>query len=131
MGWIGVDLDGTLAVDDGGAWGPPGAPVPAMVALVKAYRAQGHDVRIFTARVTQVEDLVPGIIADIEAWSLTHLGEILPITATKDTALWRLYDDRAVQVEKNTGRILEDRLAEADAEILRLRSALIREQGRL
>lgn len=109
MAWVGFDLDGTIAFDDAGAaWGPPGPPIPAMVARVKAHLADGHEVRIFTARVSQVEDLVPAIVADIEAWCLAHLGQVLPITCQKDPSMWVIYDDRAVQVEKNTGRILED-----------------------
>ena len=51
-GWIGVDLDGTLAEYNG--WQGPaniGAPIPAMVERVKAWLEEGRDVRIFTARV--------------------------------------------------------------------------------
>lgn len=50
-GWIGVDLDGTLAHYDG--WKGPehiGAPIPAMVERVKAWLAEGKEVRISTAR---------------------------------------------------------------------------------
>ena len=51
-GWIGVDLDGTLAEYDG--WVGPqhiGKPVPLMVDRVKRMLDYGEDVRIFTARV--------------------------------------------------------------------------------
>lgn len=116
MAWIGFDVDGTIAYDHGGAWGPPGPPIPAMVALVKAYRAQGHEVRLFTARVSCVQDLRDEVIRDLEAWSLEHLGEVLPITCEKDYSMWLLYDDRVVQVEKNTGRVLEDILEQARME---------------
>ena len=113
MSWIGFDIDGTIAHDDGGPWGPPGRPVASMVALVKQYRAQGHEVRLFTARVSCPEDLLPEVVAAIEAWSLEHLGEVLPITCQKDYSMWLLYDDRVVQVEKNTGRLLEHVLQRA------------------
>ena len=51
-GWIGVDLDGTLA-EYGGWKGPDhiGPPVPKMLERVKSWIAEGRDVRIFTARV--------------------------------------------------------------------------------
>src|SRR5207344_2652938 len=51
-GWIGVDLDGTLAYYD--QWRGPehiGEPVPAMLERVQRWLAEGKDVRIFTARV--------------------------------------------------------------------------------
>ena len=108
-GWVGVDLDGTLAFYD--HWRGPehiGAPIAAMVRRVKAWRAKGIEVRIFTARVG-------GSIADaaaarphIQAWSQQHLGEVLPVTATKDYGMYELWDDRAVQVECNTGRRMDN-----------------------
>lgn len=51
-GWIGVDLDGTLAMYDGFK-GPEhiGDPVPKMLERVKKWLAEGREVRIFTARV--------------------------------------------------------------------------------
>lgn len=52
MGYIGVDLDGTLAEYHG--WGDDsiGAPVPKMLARVKKWLAEGQEVRIVTARVS-------------------------------------------------------------------------------
>ena len=55
-GWIGVDLDGTLAEYAG--WVSEehiGHPVPMMLERVKAWLAEGKDVRIFTARVDDGE----------------------------------------------------------------------------
>ncbi len=52
-GWIGVDLDGTLAQYDG--WKGPdniGDPIPLMVGRVKEWLEAGHEVRVFTARVS-------------------------------------------------------------------------------
>ncbi len=104
IGWIGVDFDGTLAEYHG--WVPElGAPVPAMVARVKAWRAEGVPVRIVTARVAS-EDHCADQILLIEAWCREHIGEVLPITATKDPAMLELWDDRAVTVEPNTGRVI-------------------------
>lgn len=103
-GWIGVDLDGTLAVDDG--WRGVhhiGQPVPAMVDRVRGWLAEGIEVRILTARVAVPSQRDESLVV-IAQWCCTHLGEALPITAEKDPLMIELWDDRAVQVEKNTGR---------------------------
>lgn len=102
-GWIAVDLDGTLA--DYSEWKGPehiGAPVPLMVERVKAWRAEGKDIRIFTARVAHDED--GSVLAVIDRWCEEHLGERLPVTNTKDYGMVELWDDRCVQIIPNTGR---------------------------
>jgi hypothetical protein len=115
-GWIGVDLDGTLAKY--GSWnnGQIGEPIPAMVERVKAWLAQGVEVRIFTARVgfgagysAESGRSDDKAFADeqrvlIEAWCEEHIGQRLRVTAVKDFAMMELWDDRAVQVIANTGR---------------------------
>lgn len=114
--WIGVDLDGTLAeLQRVEHWdGSIGRPVVAMVERVKRWLRAGQDVRIVTARVSVVDGITDGprdvdvqraLIAD---WCLAHLGQVLPITATKDYHMVELWDDRAVQVITNTGRALVD-----------------------
>jgi hypothetical protein len=103
--WIGVDLDGTLAHHEG--WVSEshiGAPIPLMVERVKLWLSQGQDVRIFTARISGRK--VKANRRVIEAWCSEHLGVSLPITNKKDHHMAVLYDDRCVQVEKNTGRLL-------------------------
>lgn len=105
-GWIGVDLDGTLAhYESRQGVGFVGAPIGPMVDRVKRWRARGIEVRIMTARVcgqAGPEDLAEQI-AMIEAWCLEHLGEVLPITCIKDYSMIELWDDRAIGVIKNTG----------------------------
>lgn len=105
-GWIGVDLDGTLAQYDG--WKGPthiGAPVEKMVERVKGWLAEGKTVKVLTARVS---DRDPRVRADIEEaltqWTHKHIGRVLPTTCTKDYAMIELWDDRAVQVIPNTGQ---------------------------
>lgn len=101
-GWIGVDLDGTLAEYD--TWrgvSHIGKPIPKMVDRVKRWLSQGIEVRIFTARVFGEDRAV--VIAPIKAWCLEHIGQELPITCTKDYGMVELWDDRAVQVVPNTG----------------------------
>ena len=122
IGWVGVDLDGTLAEYHG--WVDElhiGPPIPAVLARVKHYLEQGIEVRIFTARVDGGQaaiDMgeengerfrdVQRIVEAIQRWCLKHLGQKLPVTNKKDYGMVRLYDDRAVQVVPNTGIILQD-----------------------
>jgi hypothetical protein len=119
-GWIGVDLDRTLAFYD--HWRGPthiGEPIPRMLALVKTWLAQGKDVRIFTARVScpaqhEVDLQVWGqrcwevqqARLAIEEWCVKHLGQKLLVTNAKDYDTTEIYDDRAYQVTPNTGLIV-------------------------
>ena len=103
-GWIGVDLDGTLAHYD--EWRGPthiGAPVPEMVERVKRWLAAGHTVKIFTARVSH-EPQADEVRRAIAEWLVKHEIGLLEVTCTKDFAMIELWDDRCVQVEPNTGR---------------------------
>jgi len=111
-GWVGVDLDGTLAHYD--HWRGEthiGEPIQPMLEMVRTMVAVGTDVRIFTARVTQGlnRDGTPrdiaGFRAALDAWTLRHIGKALPATNVKDWQMVALYDDRAVAVEHNTGRL--------------------------
>lgn len=112
MGWIGVDLDGTLA--QYGGWVNElhiGDPVPAMASRVRNWIAQGREVRIFTARVCQPDvPLIGGGRASVEAirsaiqdWTEQHFGVRLPVTNVKDFGMVELWDDRAVRVRANAG----------------------------
>jgi hypothetical protein len=68
-GWIGVDLDGTLAKY--GRWAGPleiGEPIAPMVARVRQWLAEGKEVRIFTARVA-VPEVTPEYIARVEEFA--------------------------------------------------------------
>lgn len=105
-GWIGVDLDGTLAMYT--TWkgaGHIGEPIPAMVQRVKDWLAAGIEVRIFTARVNQAyRYMEDDAVRHINAWCLEHIGDVLPVTAAKDFGMIELWDDRCVQVIPNTGQ---------------------------
>lgn len=105
-GWIGVDLDGTLAQYDG--WKGIehiGDPVPAMIERVRNWLAADMEVRIFTARVTRFPDgRHLTAMTHIRDWLERHgLPRQMPITNVKDYGMIELWDDRAVQVEANTG----------------------------
>lgn len=114
-GWIGVDLDGTIAEYRG--WQGElhiGAPIPAMVERVKGWLAQGIEVRIFTARVfsdendrSQSRD-VEAVRKRIEDWTEEHIGTRLRVTNVKDYGMMTLWDDRAVRVVPNTGAVWSD-----------------------
>src|SRR5258707_4388594 len=107
-GWIGVDLDGTLAKSVAQTGEKIGAPVHSMVQLVKGWLAHGEDVRIFTARVNPNHHQGDAVRARraIEAWCKRHIGQILPVTHEKDWDMVLLLDDSARQVEYDTGRVI-------------------------
>lgn len=98
-GWIGVDLDGTLAMADPDA--EPhciGNPVPHMLKRVQNWIETGRTVKIFTARAGNAQDE-----ERIHQWCMRHGLPKLEITNRKDHKMLALWDDRAVGVVKNTG----------------------------
>jgi hypothetical protein len=108
-GWIGVDLDGTLARYDG--WKGiehVGEPIPAMLERVKAWLAEGREVRICTARVCSKRPASERAYARlyIEGWCFAHLRQVLEVTSEKDFDMVELWDDRAVRVAFNSGERL-------------------------
>lgn len=133
-GWIGFDLDGTLAEYHG--WRGErniGAPVAPMVRLIRQLHERGVEVKIVTARVSPRDqpvfgypnpymaesltienpDKMPwalqtmwGAREFIQEWCYRNLGFVPEITHEKDYRMLYLVDDRCVQVEPNTGKIL-------------------------
>ena len=100
-GWIGVDLDGTLAKStEKYCKDEIGEPVPRMVQRVKEWLAAERDVRIMTARAHNMNASKKKLI---EGWCEKHLGQVIPITNKKDPWMTELWDDRAVAVAKNRG----------------------------
>lgn len=112
QGWIGVDLDGTLAEYSG--WQGIehiGLPIQPMVDRVKLWLNERRDVRIFTARAFRmlypvgtpehIESVL--VIETIHQW-LESVGlPRLTVTCFKDFGMVELWDDRCVQVIPNTG----------------------------
>ena len=115
-GWIGVDLDGTLAEYHG--WdglSTIGVPLPLMVERVKGWLAEGKNVKIFTARAevgVQSEIDRDIAVSAVQSWCRRHLGQVLEITATQDMHMIELWDDRCVQMVPNTGLTLREALLE-------------------
>lgn len=99
QGWIGVDLDGTLAEYHG--WHGIehiGPPIPKMLGRVKDWLAAGLEVRILTARCGE-----SAAIPYINEWCRKHIGQALTVTDRKDYGMVELWDDRCVQIVPNTG----------------------------
>lgn len=115
-GWIGVDLDGTLAeyhgwIDGGGI----GNPIPLMVERVKRWIESGVEVRILTARAYKYNSIVKSVVPEIDMeqvgiiqdWTEKHVGKRLPVQFWKDYSMIELWDDKAKQVIMNTGILVE------------------------
>jgi hypothetical protein len=103
-GWIAVDLDGTLAYDD--EWQGIehiGDPVPEMMKRVHEWLDSGITVKIFTARAAQPES-----IPHIKEWLKKHGLPDLEVTNCKDMNMIELWDDRAIQVETDTGKPISE-----------------------
>lgn len=125
QGWIGVDLDATLARYE--KWegiASIGDPIPAMVKRIKDWLREGIEVRIMTARVYCGESGEPAgdryrdaqiARTVIEKWCAKHIGVILPVTCCKDMSMIELWDDRCVQVAPNTGESVIDRMCSSPA----------------
>jgi len=100
--WTGVDLDGTLAYyDRKSPFDEIGDPIPDMLTLVKELINNGIRVKIFTARAQDPEQK-----PIIREWLKTNGLPELEITNIKDYNMQWLLDDRCIQVERNTGRLI-------------------------
>lgn len=119
-GWIGVDLDGTLAKYSGWTGDPfdIGEPIPKMVRRVKDWLANGQQVWIVTARINfeaaTGEEADPQFQSDmldnIQRWVINAVGRPLPITYKKNRSMIELWDDRVVQVIPNTGERVDGKI---------------------
>lgn len=110
-GWIGVDLDGTLAYDhDWRGLHYVGDPIPAMQERVMRWISEGKTVKIFTARATNPEAIPP-----IKNWLRDNGFPDLEVTNFKDMHMIECWDDRSVQVVPNTGQPIAQPVAEGFA----------------
>lgn len=101
-GWIGVDLDGTLARYSRYSK-YPGEPIPKMVNRVRRWVNDGREVRIVTARVAPLHKDRVEQLNVVHEWVLQHIGHPLEVIPYKDPLMQWLYDDRVKQVEQDTG----------------------------
>ena len=100
MGWIGVDLDGTLAHYESGQFPKIGEPIKPMLDRVYEWIESGEEVRICTARAAIGDEAIEAIRDWLAPLGLDHLE----ITCKKDPDMEELWDDKAVQVIPNTGQ---------------------------
>ena len=112
--WIGVDLDGTLVMQEGD-YDPYiiGTPIPRMMSRVSCWLMYGKKVKIFTARVAPSSGELFGydvkkVALVIEEWCEKQFGKRLEVTHEKDCFLTEYWDDRAVRVGFNTGEVYND-----------------------
>ena len=108
-GWIGVDLDGTLAhYDQWRGIEHIGDPIEPMVDRVTQWLSNGRNVKIFTARLAVDDHLLGDVVQHIQEWCKKHIGRVLEVTNQKDSAMIELWDDRCIQVQTNTGGLMTD-----------------------
>ena len=111
--WIGVDFDGTLVTRV--EWTDKfedkriGEPIWPMINRVKRWIREGKQVRIVTARVARGFDPTAKHWMDVRNWTFAMLGQHLPVTSEKDPYMVELWDDRAIQLEPDTGRRVDMR----------------------
>lgn len=96
--WVGIDLDGTLAEYHGGMGKRIGQAIPAMLSLAQTLMTAGIEVRIFTARASD-----PNQLSAIKGWLKRHGLESCAVTNVKDFDCHLILDDRAARVEWNQG----------------------------
>lgn len=96
--WIGVDLDGTLAQYNGDV-STIGPPVDMMMQRVQRWLRSGQRIKIFTARAADKKQ-----VKMIQDWCEANGLPRLEVTDRKDYQMIANWDDRAVEVETNTGR---------------------------
>ena len=99
--WIGFDLDGTIAFYSEYSDHKIGPPIASMIEELKSWVSNGYTVKIMTARASDQAN-----IPIIKEWLKENGLPDLEITNIKDPGMLILYDDRAVQVQKNTGRLI-------------------------
>lgn len=105
--WIGIDFDGTLSQDigeyDAHGFAKPGPPVPLMLERVKRWIAEKRNVKLLSARAADAAN-----VQIVQDWLHEHGLPSLPVTRVKDSKMIALYDDRAITVERNTGRLFHE-----------------------
>lgn len=86
-----------------------GTPIKPIVDTLRSYVAQGKHCQIFTARVAPHPEIpefdVNERIKDIHAWLEKHDIPKLEVVHTKDHFTQEIWDDRAIAVQPNEGRI--------------------------
>lgn len=108
--WIGVDLDGTLAVSISGPFDATqiGEPIQSTIDFILEKIKEGKEIKVVTARVStdgSIRSIINAVHARyyIKKYIKEHIGVDLDVTSSKDFLMTTLYDDRVVQVQENQG----------------------------
>ncbi len=119
---VAVDLDGTLARSSGGPHKPDeiGEPILEMVMTVFNHLHAGHRITIFTARANPTRPGWEDNVRAIQAWCYKHFSQVFPVTAIKSHEMVVFYDDRAIQIIRNTGKRIDGQDGSIDLEVNRL-----------
>jgi len=99
--WIGIDLDGTLALYDG--WKGPdhiGKPIPHVAMVFRMLVSKGYLVRIFTTRAAIVNQIPP-----IRKWLRDNQLPEVEVTCIKAIGCIAIIDDKSISVQTNTGQL--------------------------
>lgn len=105
---IAVDLDGTLAHYDG--WkgiGHIGCVIPEVANAMERAQKEGAEVWIFTARVSDPADAEEAG-KYVHEWLVKNNFQFEGITAIKHKFFTEFWDDRAIQVIRNSGLFVLD-----------------------
>lgn len=101
-GWIGFDLDGTLARHGSGdGIGGIGEPIQPMLKRLMSYLKVGVRCKIFTARADDFRQ-----VRMVQRWLVSQGVPPLEVTNKKDYLMIYNYDDRARQVVPNLGVVV-------------------------
>lgn len=100
-----IDFDGTTATQKDGYQREIGEPIMPMIDRINKWIKQGHNITIFTARA---ENMNISEKLDIEMFCVKYFGRVLPITAIKHHECDLYIDDKAIRVERNTGKLLNN-----------------------
>jgi len=103
-GWVGFDLDATLAVYNGWIEGKIGDMIPSCKALLEYVLKSGIEARIMTARACGIDAEEQTKL--IQDWLEENGLPRLQVTCSKDYEMICLVDDRAFAIEKNTGKLI-------------------------
>ena len=111
--WYGFDLDGTIADNSAHNFGllEIGKPIKPMCNLMKRLHNSGCRVKIFTARLNDLGSdghMQQSVKKHIWEWCDKNLGFRPEITDKKDGMMECLFDDRAKQVVRDKGLLVED-----------------------
>lgn len=110
-GWIGVDLDRTLAEYTGwhGEFKIGQILLPMKKRIQKWLQEDEYDIKIFTARVCHDDSRDNKEIAKrIQDWLEENGLPRLDVTNAKDYSMVQLWDDIAVQMQPNTGLSIDE-----------------------